>query len=53
MSLRHHRAGNAKPWEHRPSDHTRSCAHRMFVSGPIVPLDPPGFFAKLFGKDRP
>ena len=50
MSLRHHTSGNARPWEHRPSDHRRTCAYRKFVDGPIRPMQEPGWFTRLFHK---
>jgi hypothetical protein len=48
VSLPYHRTGNAKPWrfDTRPQD----ASLRYKWHGPIVPLDPPGFFAKLFGR---
>jgi hypothetical protein len=51
-ALRHHRTGNDRPWQTRPSDHTRFDAHRRFVNGPIQPMQEPGFFARLFGGAR-
>ena len=35
--------GNAKPWE------SRGYQDRCRVPGPILPMDEPGFFARLFG----
>jgi hypothetical protein len=48
MALRHHTTGNARSWEHRPSDHVSG--HRRHWHGPIQPMEQPGFFARLFGR---
>jgi hypothetical protein len=48
MPLRHHRAGNDRPWQTRPSDHL--AGNRLHVHGPIQPMQEPGFLARLLGR---
>lgn len=48
MSLRHHTHGNDRPWQYRQPDH--ALGNRRHVHGPIRPMEPPGFFARLFGR---
>jgi hypothetical protein len=50
MPLRYHQSGNSRAWEHRPSDHRRTDANRRYVAGPILPMEQPGWFARLFGR---
>lgn len=47
-SLRHHTAGNERPWQTRPSDHLRG--NRRHIHGAIQPMPQPGFLARLFGR---
>jgi hypothetical protein len=49
-ALRHHRTGNDRSWQTRPSDHL--AGNRLHVHGPIQPMQEPGFFARLFGGAR-
>ncbi len=48
MALRHHTAGNDRPWQFRPSDHT--AGNRRHWHGKIHPLPEPSWIARLFGR---
>lgn len=48
LHLRHHTSGNARSWQFRPSDHLHG--QRRHTHGPILPMEQPGFFARLFGR---
>ena len=50
MSLSYHTTGNAKPWQHRPSDHL--LGNRAHWYGRIQPMDEPSFLARLLGMGR-
>jgi hypothetical protein len=43
--LRHHRAGNARPWQHRPADHT--LGNRRHYHGAIRPMQEPSWLERL------
>jgi hypothetical protein len=47
-ALRHHRTGNDRSWQTRPSDHL--AGNRLHVHGPIAPMQEPGFLARLLGR---
>ena len=49
-SLRHHRSGNDRSWRFDRKPQDASLRYRMH--GPIVPLETPGFLARLFGAIR-
>lgn len=47
-ALRHKTSGNAQPWrfDRKPLD----ASMRYHWFGPILPMEQPGFFARLFGR---
>lgn len=43
-----HTTGNDRPWQTRPSDHL--AGQRRYHHGPILPMETPGFLARLLGR---
>jgi hypothetical protein len=54
MSRRFHSQGCNRPWEVSPRSHRRDSAWQDQIHGTtILPMEQPGFFARLFGRTTP